>query len=464
MESNKAPKSTALSRRSFLRNTAAISVLPAVSQRALADDGPAGQAARGQTTVTVTPEVLPVDTIADVSILLRSGRTLSAGDKISLALPESWSCDHYCSWATREYEPGVNILFSSENVTFQLSKERIRHEDHQRMIIATITSGRIGLGQVVAIELPGVRTAWIAERALCRFWINDEEVNPGPALVTKAKEHAVYRVLAPATVRPGELFRVKIVSLDEFWNLSSSQCRGQLQIEDGPTVQDLTFNGHVDVQTALEREGVYRFQFGEVWSNAVLVSDAKDRIFFGDLHTHDKTHNCGSGEDAYGYARHVSGLDFSALAPAGMTEQAAWEPHIKKTDAANDPHRFTTFSAFEHQRIFGSHHNVIYRDGLEAGFAYDEELLSQKCKEGQAFLIPHHTGVNWNYHKGHDKRRDDIIPLMEIYSVHGQGEYYCPEHILSYEFNRVRNRHNWASSVDRPVFYRDALAQGAGTA
>ena len=349
-------------------------------------------------------------------------------------------------------------------MTFELTKERIRHEDHQRKMIATISSGRIAVGQAVIIKLPGVRTAWIAEKARCRLWLDDEELLPGPVLVTKAKEHAVYRLLAPATVRPGEPFRVKVVSLDEFWNLSTSQCRGRLQIENGPPVEDLTFTGNVDVETTLEEEGVYRFQFDDVWSNAVIVSDTKDRIYFGDLHTHDKTHNCGSGEDAYGYARNVSGLDFSALAPGGMTEKEAWAQHVRKTEAANDPHQFTTFSAYEHQRIFGSHHNVIYRDGLDAEFEYDQERLSQKCREGQAFLIPHHPGVNWNYHKGHDERRDDIIPLMEIYSVHGQGEYYCPEHILSYEFNRVRNRHNWASSVDRPAFYRDALAKGRSMA
>lgn len=460
MTSTENAKKSEVSRRTFVQSTAALSAFSVIPQGMLGADDNDRPSATDRTIVDVKPESLPVDTVADLSISIRLGRALTVGDTVALALPESWSCEHYCFWATRQYQLGVDVLFSAGNTTFKLTQERIRHEDHQRKILATISNGTIEAGQFLTIKLPKVRSAWIAENALCRLWINDEELTPAPALVTEAKEHVVYRVFAPATVKPGEPFQVKIVSLDEFWNPSTSQCHGRLQIEDGDVIDELTFTGYVDVTTSLKQQGVYRFQFEDVWSNAVVVSDTDDRILFGDLHTHDKTHNCGSGEDAYGYARDVSGLDFAALAPAGMTDKEAWELHVKKTEAAYDPLHFTTFAAFEHQRIFGSHHNVIYRDGLTAAFEYDQERVSQMCRQGKAFLIPHHPGVNWGYHKGHDERRDDIIPLMEVYSVHGQGEYYCPEHILSYEFNRVRNRHNWASSIDKPIFYRDALAKG----
>jgi len=53
------------------------------------------------------------------------------------------------------------------------------------------------------------------------------------------------------------------------------------------------------------------------------------------------------------------------------------------------------------------------------------------------------------------------VPLLEIYSQHGLSELYCPEHILSYEFNRTRGKENkYATSVNAPVYARDAWSQG----
>jgi hypothetical protein len=107
----------------------------------------------------------------------------------------------------------------------------------------------------------------------------------------------------------------------------------------------------------------------------------------------------------------------------------------------------------------GSHHNLIYRNSA-SGFVFEQDAVTSFCKNGNAFLIPHHTGVNWCPHKGFTPEHDDIIPLIEIYSVHGQCEYYNPDHILAYEYNRVRGGLSWSFSVNAPAYARDAWAAG----
>jgi hypothetical protein len=63
-------------------------------------------------------------------------------------------------------------------------------------------------------------------------------------------------------------------------------------------------------------------------------------------------------------------------------------------------------------------------------------------------LIPHHTGIIFGSYTGKNRgcrielsgrERMELTPAVEIYSHHGQSESYNPQHILSYEFNRMRN-------------------------
>jgi hypothetical protein len=89
-----------------------------------------------------------------------------------------------------------------------------------------------------------------------------------------------------------------------------------------------------------------------------------------------------------------------------------------------------------------------------------EKLLARLDPE-MAFAAPHHLGIDWCTQAGYPPERDPWVPLLEIYSQHGQSEMYAPEHILSYEFNRTRGQESkYAASVNAPVYARDAWSQG----
>jgi hypothetical protein len=50
---------------------------------------------------------------------------------------------------------------------------------------------------------------------------------------------------------------------------------------------------------------------------------------------------------------------------------------------------------------------------------------------------------------------------MEIYSHHGQSEFYCPSHLLAYECNRMRNPERRANtSVPGPYYAQDYWMKG----
>ena len=79
----------------------------------------------------------------------------------------------------------------------------------------------------------------------------------------------------------------------------------------------------------------------------------------------------------------------------------------------------------------------------------------------EAIVVPHHTGIHWRPQERYYAERDPWIPLLEIYSSHGLSEAFWPEHALSYEYNRTRGLENkHATSLDRPVYARDAWQQG----
>ena len=283
-----------------------------------------------------------------------------------------------------------------------------------------------------------------------------------------------------SSCKPGEPFEVKIISLDEFWNRSCSVFRnGVLRINGGDIIEkDISFTGSYTTTVVLRETGVYRLHFvaepckdtllsNEAISNPIRITETPQGPFWGDTHSHDKMHNCGAGEDAFTYAKEVSGLDFVCVAPDFRAfSEEIWQEHMKRVNEANEPDRFTAILGYEVGFNKG-HHNVYFKTG--AGEMWDVSEQSQwninallaKLNQKQHFIVPHHVGVDWRPQERYHQERDEWIPLIEIYSQHGLGEMYAPEHILAYEFNRTRGKEQkYASSVDKPVYVRDAWAQG----
>src|SRR5690606_14611890 len=107
--------------------------------------------------------------------------------------------------------------------------------------------------------------------------------------------------------------------------------------------------------------------------------------------------------------------------------------------------------------------------------------LWERLERGHAITIPHHTGIRWGANEGEvanaglqpvqtAPRRDrggpvldwslkhdpELRPAIEIYSKHGQSEFFNPEDPLSYE----QVKYTPAYSVDGPHYAQDAWAAG----
>lgn len=433
--------------------------------------------------IDVHPPCHPVDEPVELRVTVTLDAPLRKGQTIGFALPESWSSLPYCITFTRELQwddpsGAHHVAISAAGATFELSRGAVKLPSgalrgHVQRVTGRIVDGEVKAGGQVVFAFRNSRSTWLAENAALRVWIDGEEVAAKhvPRVRTIAGQSERLRVIVPSAAQIGEPVRVRVVSYDRFWNRSRSVHRdGVLRVADGTVLEEgIAFTGSYETHVCLPRAGVTYLYFDEVRSNPVRVAEgsvAPCGTWWGDLHSHDRLHNCGAGEDSIGYAREVSCLDFVAPLPdyKGLSLDT-WPAFKERANNGDEPGRFTVFLAYEVG--FGTgHHNVYFRGGEgplldpaddeKRGMEHLLPLLDTK----QAFTVPHHVAVHWCPQDGYHAERDPWIPLIELYSSHGQGERYMPEHILAYEFNRVRGENKYASSVQRPVYVRDAWEQG----
>ena len=427
----------------------------------------------------VDPLAMRVDSPTEVRVTATLDRALRPGDTIAFALPEAWSSHRCCVTFTKQPqhtdpEAADYVAVMARGAQFELSLERVLlpsgdPKTHVRKIVAKLTEGTLAPGDEVVLELRNFRSTWLAEAGTLRVWVGDKEEDDPPKLTTLPVEAERLRVIVPSCARPGAPFRVNIVSLDPFWNRSSSTYRGGILSLDGGAILEkgIAFTGSCSTRASIAEPGVYRLRFDDELSNPIRITPEPRGPYWGDMHGHDKTHNCGAGEDPYTYAREVSCLDFLAVTPdfRGLG-RSVWREHTRRCNEAYKPAEFTTILGYE-AGFPHSHYNVYFRSGgagifdvADASLRDTDTLLAQLDPD-EAFAVPHHLAIDWCTQQGYPPERDPWVPLLEIYSQHGLSELYCPEHILSYEFNRTRGQESkYATSVNAPVYARDAWRQG----
>ncbi|ELS58233.1 DUF3604 domain-containing protein [Streptomyces viridochromogenes] len=197
-------------------------------------------------------------------------------------------------------------------------------------------------------------------------------------------------------------------------------------------------------------------------------------LYWGDLHSHADHSFDGVGHFPYEYARDVACLDFYALTEhCERWDSGAWQHLCEQVTKFHQPGRFVTFLAYEatFHEPWG-HHNVYFRDpadavivGAHTGTVLD---LWHALRGRRALTVPHHTGVafspktagsipgstspavDWSHHDPEFRR------AVEIYSGHGQSEFYDPEFDLSYENSDFSTN----TSRNGPHYARDAWERG----
>lgn len=424
-----------------------------------------------------------------VEILVKSTRPLDVNDAVEVQFPNSWlvltgpsftrevqstdpTAAHYLSVQAEGSEAAFDVEIRKRHLYTPEKPGR-----HGRHVVAKVRRGKVPAGTTVRLLYANTFAPYVSEVETVWLRVRGEAPEEPPTLRVTPGPAKTMRILAPSHAGPGETFEVLVVSLDEFDNVSSTRYENQtLRVAGGRALADrLTFTGSIRVPVKLEGEGVYRFQFAEQTSNAVRVAKGAARgPYWGDLHIHTKLSSDGQGTDPYVYARDASALDFAAVADhsdslgeAGTRQVAKW------AEEAHEPGRFVTIPADERNPAsWTGHHNIYFRNvkTFLENAARSEDGEPIPTDPSRVMLIPHHTGIAWGDIPGDrgsaavdwDAADDHgMRPVMEIYSHHGQSELYAPQHVLAYEFNRMRNPERRANvSLHGPYYAQDYWLMG----
>jgi hypothetical protein len=335
----------------------------------------------------------------------------------------------------------------------------------------------------VIIHYKNTFASHIAEQETIWIAINGKVLTKLPLVETIASNAETMRLIAPSFVKTGNSFVLRVVSLDEYGNLSTTSFKNKnLKFLHGEEVQKcVSFVGKKEITLQINEAGIFRYRIDDYVSNPIVVDSKAISLFWGDLHAHSKLSHDGYGAKPYEYAQKVSGLDFvSATEHWQSLGNAGYVTLKEMNDTYNQPGIFVTFPSDERTpKIPGGHHNIYFMHS-------DSLLAHKKLKESEkpalemeeldklnpeeVMLIPHHTGIQfYNHVEGEIGEAIDwnrwqdkgLRPLVEIFSHHGQSELFSPQHFLSYEYNRLRlpeKRSN--SSVPGQYYAQDYWMQG----
>ncbi len=225
---------------------------------------------------------------------------------------------------------------------------------------------------------------------------------------------AQLNVVAPAIVRPGEPFEVRVLVMDEFRNRPDGNFEGEVRIasvlpemmiggSETFTAEDA--NRRVIEGAAALGWGVHRITAADAdgsgitgVSNPIWCTNREMNVYFGDLHCQSMWHSdsIGTPDEGYEYGRDVAGLDFMGITDSGGAYKEGWQATQEAAVKHYDPGRFVALKGFEYGFSQG-HRNIIYRsaeieptlDDLPGG---DANVMFEYFRGRDDIIsIPHHT-------------------------------------------------------------------------
>jgi len=418
-----------------------------------------------------------------IEVAAQSTCQLVPGDTVEVQFPNSWTIVSGPSFTRplqtddpdAEHYVGVSAPGQQARFGVEIRKRQLNRPDsesrHGRHIVATLAEGSVPAGSPIRVVYANTYAPYVAETDGVWLRVAGEAPETEPTLTVTPGPADSMRIIVPSGVEPGQRFEVLAVSFDEFENCSCTRYEDQtLTLEGGRVIAEgLDFVGSVRVPVSLSEQGVYRFRLGDVVSNAVRVAEGRRGPYWGDIHIHTKLSHDGMGTDPYRYAQQVTGLDFAGTADHwnGLGE-LGYQQNLDWAEDAYEPGRFVTIPGDERNPAeWTGHHNLYFRSPQDflkyAATPGKEQMLPED--PSVAMLIPHHTGIAWGggptagVGAAVDVEAVDdhgLRPVIEVYSHHGQSDVYDPQHILAYEFNRMRNPERRSNTSVAGPFYAQA--------
>jgi len=266
----------------------------------------------------------------------------------------------------------------------------------------------------------------------------------------------VFFLVVPSYHQKGKKLKLKL-SVQDIYGNRACEYRGNIWIylwHSSGGMEDL---GRIDLEDTywegelqLEKEtGVYRILGVDPVNQLMGLSNpfkikekVEAQIWWGETHLHTNlTDGSGDLEEMFEYAKTVSCLDFLAPAEHGerlMDDLDKWrysEECVKKHDS---PGQFVAIPAIERAvnnfpslkkpgKVGYGHINFYFEDDHNELFPREGmtvEKLYEYIQKSKALAIPHHTGYESMGFNFEVYDRDDLLPVVEIYSCHGNSEYY----------------------------------------
>ncbi len=336
-------------------------------------------------------------------------------------------------------------------------------------VIIELMKGSVEAGEEITLTYSNTTSPWLANQVpgesdhegLVLVMIDGKKIEPSPAYRVEPGAAVQSRVIIPSSARPGEPFRVQIVSLDAFNNLSGSEFEAADITCNGKALARMpAYTGRTEVEVALPEKGIHRLEVNGTLSNPIRICDSPSGPYWGDMHCHNYPSVDAMGNTPYKYARKVSCLDFAAAAEhhaVGLKEH--WAQIRKWCREWNDPGRFVTILAIETNT--GWHHNFYFYendlpviDSLKerGSHASVNQIIIEYTRDKKVLTQIHHSGWGFDMRL----RYPDTTRFFEIYSMHGSSEFYDPDSSLF--MSKCRNRSGDAKVG--PYYARDAWALG----
>ncbi len=442
---------------------------------------------------------------------------IKAGGGIRVQLPDEWhsgprnsanrlqttdpAANNFITGLTSGDDTSIRIIVEDERDDILIKHAKVsldgRTERYVFVVRALLENGELKEGDTISV-IYGDRTGGSAGYRAAAI-----STTPLPVLIAidadGSNEFKLLKDSPRITSRPG--------SANELWvHLPSQAVAGQTvkglislvdqgsnAIDHAAALQLALYNGQADFPTDLyiasgkgfvefevtpRQTGIFRLKVRtkdlelETISNPMRVTntEAEQKIYWGDLHSHSHFSWDGVGYQNFDYARYVAGLDFYAMTDHSQLPQeqnlyrglsdANWDEYTALIEQYNAPPQFVTIQAYECS--FGTpygHHNVYFRDKpgvMEYPGRTTLPELWSRPHHGDAPTIPHHTG---KFPKDLDfsVQDEELRRNLEIYSGHGLSEVYDPTHPLAFE----QSIFTWDStSLQQPSYLQDVWQMG----
>lgn len=272
---------------------------------------------------------------------------------------------------------------------------------------------------------------------------------PSFPVVGGAPANAV--LVAPAVVRPGEPFSVLVRLEDPWHNVATEGFAPALRLSADGVEHVPESLEWPDPNRALawihgvrcDDEGIHYLHAEDpasgVRGNSTPIKCAAHgpRVYWGDIHAHSaQMDGTSTPEQSFEYARDVARLDFFSLADhvdidtdmCELSTPEQWQNVLECTKRFHDPGQFVTLLGYEIAEDNGDY-NVYYRTDDAPWYIPASNVWELfrwlRTRRLDAVVIPHMSsypvatrGYDFNYWD------PELMPLAEVYSYHGNSEYF----------------------------------------